>query len=207
MSSSRAASAIKEVINFKNAKRTSFFLMIMISIYHGFLMTKSGISLEVFLILGGNLCKSLLSDGRSGPGGEFRPYSCMIHTYSSRDSHKCFKRLAPWGDVVRLYFVGDSRLKKLFNAFVYHINDEIVGENTTSEASISNNFQYVAGEVDLRFFYHDEITDDTLELVKSWIGSTNLSNVTESNIRNKNNDISAPTHLIISMGTVSTVFL
>lgn len=66
-----------------------------------------------------------------------------------RDSHKCFKRLAPWGDVVRLYFVGDSRLKKLFNAFVYHINDEIVEENTTSEASISNNFQYVAGEVDL----------------------------------------------------------
>ncbi|CAH8484276.1 unnamed protein product [Schistosoma margrebowiei] len=191
MSSSRAASAIKEVINFKNAKRTSFFLMIMISIYHGFLMTKSG----------GNLCKSLLSDGRSGPGGEFRPYSCMIHTYSSRDSHKCFKRLAPWGDVVRLYFVGDSRLKKLFNAFVYHINDEVVGENTTSEASISNNFQYVAGEVDLRFFYHDEITDDTLELVKSWIGSTNLSNVTESNVRNKNNDISTPTHLIISMGT------
>ncbi|XP_018649356.1 hypothetical protein Smp_157560 [Schistosoma mansoni] len=201
MSSSRAASAIKEVINFKNAKRTSFFLMIMISIYHGFLMTKSGISLEVFLILGGNLCKSLLSDGRSGPSGEFRPYSCMIHTYSSGDSHKCLKRLAPWGDVVRLYFVGDSRLKKLFNAFVYHINDEVVGENTTSEASILNNFQHVAGEVDLRFFYHDEITDDTLELVKSWIGSTNLSNVTESDIRNKNNDISTPTHLIISMGT------
>ncbi|CAH8440767.1 unnamed protein product [Schistosoma rodhaini] len=191
MSSSRAASAIKEVINFKNAKRTSFFLMIMISIYHGFLMTKSG----------GNLCKSLLSDGRSGPSGEFRPYSCMIHTYSSGDSHKCLKRLAPWGDVVRLYFVGDSRLKKLFNAFVYHINDEVVGENNTSEASISNNFQYVAGELDLRFFYHDEITDDTLELVKSWIGSTNLSNVTESDIRNKNNDISTPTHLIISMGT------
>ncbi|KAH8849758.1 N-acetylneuraminate 9-O-acetyltransferase [Schistosoma japonicum] len=191
MSSARAASAIKEVINFKNAKRISFILMIIISIYHGFLMTKSG----------GNLCKSLLSDGRSGPSGEFQPYSCMIHTYLSRDSHKCFKRLAPWGDVVRLYFVGDSRLKKLFNAFVYHVNDEAVGENTTSEANISNSYQYLTGEVDLRFFYHDEITDDTLELIKSWIGSTNLTTVTDLHMKNKKIDISTPTHLIISMGT------
>ncbi|TNN05960.1 N-acetylneuraminate 9-O-acetyltransferase [Schistosoma japonicum] len=191
MSSARAASAIKEVINFKNAKRISFILMIIISIYHGFLMTKSG----------GNLCKSLLSDGRSGPSGEFQPYSCMIHTYLSRDSHKCFKRLAPWGDVVRLYFVGDSRLKKLFNAFVYHVNDEGVGENTTSEANISNSYQYLTGEVDLRFFYHDEITDDTLELIKSWIGSTNLTTVTDLHMKNKKIDISTPTHLIISMGT------
>ncbi|CAH8467422.1 unnamed protein product [Schistosoma turkestanicum] len=126
----------------------------------------------------------------------------MIHTYSSQDSHKCFKRLAPWGDVVRLYFVGDSRLKKLFNAFVYHINGEVIGENITLEASVPSNFQYVTTEVDLRFFHHDEITDDTLELVKSWIGPTNVSNVTESNIQNKKTDgISTPTHLIISMGT------
>nr|CAH8823634.1 unnamed protein product [Trichobilharzia regenti] len=192
MSPARAASAIKEVINFKNAKRTSFLLMIIVSIYHGFLMTKSG----------GNLCKSLLSDGRSGPSGEFRPYSCMIHTYLSRDSRKCFKRLAPWADVVRLYFVGDSRLKKLFKAFAYHINDETSRENITSETGTTENVQYVSGEVDLRFFYHEEITEDTLDLFKSWIGSANLSYVTEPNVKsNKANHVSTPTHLVISLGT------
>lgn len=35
------------------------------------------------IILGGNLCKSLLSDGSAGPDGEWRPYGCMTHIYST----------------------------------------------------------------------------------------------------------------------------
>ncbi|KAG7270028.1 hypothetical protein CRUP_008624 [Coryphaenoides rupestris] len=66
---------------------------------------------------GADTCDWLLSSGRYLGENVWQPYGCMMHKYKSTDSKSCLtdKRVA---------FLGDSRIRQLFYAFVRIIDPE-----------------------------------------------------------------------------------
>lgn len=155
----------------------------------------------------GSFCKSLLSDGNAGPTGEWRPYGCMTHMYTAGDSLACLEQLAYWRDVTRLYFIGDSRLATLFEAFARHLN--------SSWPSVPHNFEpllpvlWRAKRFTMCFLRHDEITSDTIALLNNWrsVISHNAADSPSplpSNLPNAVRDsecfLQPPSHLVLSFG-------
>ncbi|THD18807.1 hypothetical protein D915_010353 [Fasciola hepatica] len=211
MFSVHGPNTVKSVLNFHNAQKCAFLMMMCLSLYHGVLMvTKPG----------GNLCKSLLSDGSAGPDGEWRPYGCMTHIYSTSDSRRCMDQLATWSDSTRLYFIGDSRLFNLFSAFDRHLN----GSNVPSKQKIHPNKSADVTVLKhnysmMCFFRHNEINPSMISLIDEWNkmqkgiplrsmkSSGRLANRTQNVSRGFSPGTSTcgsipPTHLVISVGTV-----
>ncbi|KAF8563864.1 hypothetical protein P879_10919 [Paragonimus westermani] len=207
MTNVHATYTIKTIFNFRNAKTFAFLIMLCFSIYHGVLM---------LIKPGGNLCKSLLSDGSAGPAGEWRPFGCMTHIYNTKDSKVCIKELASRGNWARLYFIGDSRLFTLFDAFTKHLNG-----SWTSGLQPQSNFTDVSltlknEQSTVCFLRHDEITSETINLIAAWQSAPGANALSE-----QNPSISAslspasgskldseclkrpPTHLVLSFGTAT----
>ncbi|KAF7259074.1 hypothetical protein EG68_03536 [Paragonimus skrjabini miyazakii] len=207
MTNVHATHTIKSIFNFRNAKTFAFLIMLCFSIYHGVLM---------LIKPGGNLCKSLLSDGSAGPAGEWRPFGCMTHIYNTKDSKVCIKELASRGNWARLYFIGDSRLFTLFDAFTKHLNGSWTSglrsqSNFTDVSLILKNEQSI-----VCFLRHDEITSETINLIAAWQSTPGAGVFSEQNPNVNASLLSAsasklddeclkqpPTHLVLSLGTAT----
>ncbi|XP_054917132.1 N-acetylneuraminate (7)9-O-acetyltransferase isoform X2 [Dermacentor andersoni] len=66
-------------------------------------------------------CKWLLSDGRFQGYHVWQPYGCMLHTYTNAESRMCLRYIAYWGGKNHIVFVGDSRIRQLYWAFVQQV--------------------------------------------------------------------------------------
>ncbi|GFG40632.1 hypothetical protein Cfor_06669 [Coptotermes formosanus] len=115
----KSAAEIIQQINVKNAKLLALTLVIGFVIYHGVLHLRYGI----------DSCKWLLSDGRYKGDQEWQPYGCMMHHYSQTDTRRCLQYLAFLGKHNHFVFIGDSRIRQLYTAFLNHLDPQ---EDTTA---------------------------------------------------------------------------
>ncbi|CAN7990099.1 unnamed protein product, partial [Ixodes hexagonus] len=98
-------------INAKNCKIVACFVVIGFVVYHGIIHLTYGI----------DTCKWLLSDGRFQGYHVWQPYGCMLHTYSNAESRMCMRYIAYWGGKNHIVFMGDSRIRQLYLAFVHQV--------------------------------------------------------------------------------------
>ena len=76
------------------------------------------------LVYGTDSCDWLLARGEYHADA-WQPYGCMVHTYTVRDSRRCMKYLEFLGQRNRLAFVGDSRVRQLYAAFVTQFGETV----------------------------------------------------------------------------------
>ncbi|CAL8104981.1 unnamed protein product [Calicophoron daubneyi] len=147
----------------------------------------------------------------------------MTHVYSRSDTHVCMERLSASEDTTRIYFIGDSRLLTLFNAFSRHMDEnwKLQWNRSGDTGNVSGN-RYSAPILlkgtrsVLCFFHHEEVTTRTLYLLDGWSstqegrpspqGSANELPKNETNeekdSRSRNLCLKLPpAHLVIGMGT------
>ncbi|XP_050049106.1 N-acetylneuraminate (7)9-O-acetyltransferase isoform X3 [Dermacentor andersoni] len=98
-------------INAKNCKLVACFVVVGFVVYHG----------VIHLTYGIDTCKWLLSDGRFQGYHVWQPYGCMLHTYTNAESRMCLRYIAYWGGKNHIVFVGDSRIRQLYWAFVQQV--------------------------------------------------------------------------------------
>ncbi|KAM4028982.1 N-acetylneuraminate (7)9-O-acetyltransferase isoform 1-T1 [Anomaloglossus baeobatrachus] len=67
---------------------------------------------------GDDTCGYLISSGRFLGENVWQPYTCMMHKYKSSDATSCLRNQ-------RVTFVGDSRIRQLFFAFVKILNPHV----------------------------------------------------------------------------------
>ncbi|KAG8535375.1 hypothetical protein GDO81_028701, partial [Engystomops pustulosus] len=70
------------------------------------------------LLAGDDTCRYLISSGRFLGENVWQPYSCMMHKYKSSEAGTCLRDQ-------HLTFVGDSRIRQLFYAFLKILNPQI----------------------------------------------------------------------------------
>ncbi|TNN72151.1 CAS1 domain-containing protein 1 [Liparis tanakae] len=85
----------------KNAKLISLVLVILLLVFHTALRYYGG----------GDSCERLLSTGRYLGENVWQPYGCMMHKYKSIEAKTCLAEK-------RVAFIGDSRIRQLFYAFI-----------------------------------------------------------------------------------------
>ncbi|KAH7983453.1 hypothetical protein HPB52_012140 [Rhipicephalus sanguineus] len=124
-----ASSEFIHRINARNCKLVACFVVVGFVLYHGVIHLTYGASwrlrvrlsaLSAFLA-GIDTCKWLLSDGRFQGYHVWQPYGCMLHTYTNAESRMCLRYIAYWGGKNHIVFVGDSRIRQLYGAFVQQV--------------------------------------------------------------------------------------
>lgn len=106
-----ASSEFIHRINAKNCKIVACFVVVGFVAYHG----------VIHLTYGIDTCKWLLSDGRFQGYHVWQPYGCMLHTYTNAESRMCLRYIAYWGGQNHVVFMGDSRIRQLYWAFVRQV--------------------------------------------------------------------------------------
>ncbi|XP_037508016.1 N-acetylneuraminate 9-O-acetyltransferase [Rhipicephalus sanguineus] len=106
-----ASSEFIHRINARNCKLVACFVVVGFVLYHG----------VIHLTYGIDTCKWLLSDGRFQGYHVWQPYGCMLHTYTNAESRMCLRYIAYWGGKNHIVFVGDSRIRQLYGAFVQQV--------------------------------------------------------------------------------------
>uniref|UniRef100_A0A8C2ZNT1 CAS1 domain containing 1 n=1 Tax=Cyclopterus lumpus TaxID=8103 RepID=A0A8C2ZNT1_CYCLU len=102
----------------KNAKLISLVVVILLLVFHTALRYYGG----------GDSCERLLSTGRYLGENVWQPYGCMMHKYKSIEAKTCLAEK-------RVAFVGDSRIRQLFYAFIKIIDPEQRGDGNKVEGS------------------------------------------------------------------------
>lgn len=73
--------------------------------------------------LGSDSCRNLLSHGRFKGTKEWQP-DCLLHRYTEMDTRRCFRYLAFWGNQNHFVFIGDTRLRDLYQGFVNYLRPQ-----------------------------------------------------------------------------------
>nr|CAI5835753.1 unnamed protein product [Callosobruchus analis] len=121
---------IIDQINSNNAKKVALLMVIGFACYHAILHAKYGT----------NSCKWLLSDGRYKADQEWQPYGCMLHLYSKIDTRRCLRYIAYYGSDSHFAFIGDSRIKEMYEGFVEHLmqNDDFTYRPENSYTNLTH---------------------------------------------------------------------
>ncbi|PSN53759.1 hypothetical protein C0J52_06243 [Blattella germanica] len=156
----RSAAEIIQQINVKNAKLLALTLVIGFVIYHGMLHLRYGI----------DSCKWLLSDGRYKGDQEWQPYGCMMHHYSQTDTRRCLRYLAFWGKHNHFVFIGDSRIRQLYLAFLHHLDPQ---EDTSTTVPVDHHHSVLSfGDSKLRlkvqFIWSPFVSKHMVEDFQNW---------------------------------------
>ncbi|RWS15676.1 hypothetical protein B4U79_09303 [Dinothrombium tinctorium] len=155
---SRASSeSIKQRFNVTNAKKIVTVILLAFIAYHGILHLSYGI----------DSCKWLLSDGRFQGFKNWQPYGCMIHSYSKIDSRRCMRSIAFLGGNNYISFLGDSRIRQVYDAFVKLIATKEIPESKYAHHDLS------FSEEDLRlkveFIWRPVVNDSMLDVYEKWL--------------------------------------
>ncbi|KAL7020418.1 hypothetical protein ACKWTF_011523 [Chironomus riparius] len=127
-------------LNVQSAKKLCFLVTFFFILYHSIIHLK----------FGNDSCKFILEDlGRFKGDREWQPFGCMIHKYTQSDTRRCNKLIAFLGKDNNFLFLGDSRLKELYEGFITHFKES----KETSENESSNNREYVDFKLRLRVNY------------------------------------------------------
>ncbi|XP_043225146.1 N-acetylneuraminate 9-O-acetyltransferase-like [Amphibalanus amphitrite] len=100
--------------NAATARSVAVALVLFFISYHGL----------VRVVYGTDSCDWLLARGEYHAEA-WQPYGCMVHTYSVRDSRRCMRYLEFLGQRNRIAFVGDSRVRQLYAAFVGQFGETV----------------------------------------------------------------------------------
>uniref|UniRef100_V5HYZ9 Putative conserved plasma membrane protein n=2 Tax=Ixodes ricinus TaxID=34613 RepID=V5HYZ9_IXORI len=126
-------------INAKNCKVVACFVVTGFVVYHGIIHLTYGI----------DTCKWLLSDGRFQGYHVWQPYGCMLHTYSNAESRMCMRYIAYWGGKNHIVFMGDSRIRQLYRAFVHQVQPSSSLPEEDLKENIHHNLKFVDKDLKL----------------------------------------------------------
>ncbi|KAG5898071.1 hypothetical protein JTB14_001777 [Gonioctena quinquepunctata] len=147
-----------EQINSKNAKKVALVIVIGFACYHGLLHFRFGT----------NSCKWLLSDGRYKADQEWQPYGCMLHFYTKIDTRRCLRYLAYYGSETHFIFIGDTRIKELYSAFIQHLmQDEDISQKPDT---LNTNLSYVDNTMKMKvdFIWSPFISEVMIDSLNMW---------------------------------------
>ncbi|XP_063777469.1 N-acetylneuraminate 9-O-acetyltransferase isoform X2 [Pseudophryne corroboree] len=122
----------------RNAKLLALGAVLLLSVCHAVSWGYSG---------GDDTCGHLISSGRFLGEKVWQPYSCMMHKYKSSEARSCLKDQ-------RVTFVGDSRIRQLFYAFVKILDPQFKEEGNKD------------------FLWHPEVNTSMKQCFQSLIEST-----------------------------------
>ncbi|KAI4878598.1 hypothetical protein NFI96_029293, partial [Prochilodus magdalenae] len=107
---------------------------------------------------GGDTCDWLLSSGHFIGDNVWQPYGCMMHKYKNIEAKTCLNNR-------RVAFVGDSRIRQLFYAFVNIINPETKEDGNKHENIL---FADKESSLNVDFLWYAEVNNSMKELVTAW---------------------------------------
>lgn len=159
-STSKAEYFIQQ-LNANNAKKVALLMVIGFIVFHGL----------IHLRVGSDSCKWLLSDGRLKRDREWQPYGCMLHQYTETDTRRCLRYLAFWGTKNQFVFIGDTRIRVLYQAFVGHLQS--TGYSNASVKQIeakhmSLEYSDPKLKLNVRYIFADEISKSMIQEFTTW---------------------------------------
>ncbi|XP_055704657.1 N-acetylneuraminate 9-O-acetyltransferase isoform X1 [Phlebotomus papatasi] len=137
------AEYIIQQLNVGNAKKIALMMVLAFMAYHGLLHLRYGT----------DSCKWLLSNGRFKGDKEWQPYGCMMHRYSQQDTRRCFRYLAFWGNENHFVFIGDQRLRMLYEAFISHLHPSDDDNGSLADSPVPTNLEFHDFKLKLRVNY------------------------------------------------------
>ncbi|KAK5640441.1 hypothetical protein RI129_011252 [Pyrocoelia pectoralis] len=146
---------IIDQINSTNAKRAAFFIVLGFACYHGLL----------HLRYGSDSCRWLLSDGRYKANQEWQPYGCMLHRYSQIDTRTCLRYLAFYGKQSHFVFIGDSRIRQLYIAFVQHLQRDYK-DSTNLESNVTHTDHKL--RLTIEFIWNPYLSTHMVKTFREW---------------------------------------
>nr|DBA25249.1 TPA: hypothetical protein GDO54_012802 [Pyxicephalus adspersus] len=144
---------INQHFSVRNAKLLALGAVLLLSACHGLSRVYSR---------GDDMCGYLISSGRFLGENVWQPYSCMMHKYKSSESKSCLANQ-------HVAFVGDSRIRQLFYAFV-----KILDPRTKEEGSKHENipFRDKSNNIQVDFLWYPEVNTSMKQYFLSLIEST-----------------------------------
>ncbi|KAM4687283.1 N-acetylneuraminate (7)9-O-acetyltransferase [Discoglossus pictus] len=139
---------INQHFSVKNAKGLALGAVLLLSVCHAVSWGYSR---------GDDMCEYLISSGRFLGEGVWQPYSCMMHKYKTSEAKSCLADQ-------RITFVGDSRIRQLFYAFVKILNPQIKEEGN-KHANIP--FEDKSAAVRVDFLWHPEVNSSMKQCFQS----------------------------------------
>lgn len=103
--SSLSATDYIRLFNINTGKLLALVLVVVFAAYHGLLHFTYGVT----------PCKGLLKDGMY-KSDLWQPWGCMMHRYSQPDAERCFRYNDFYGHKNHFVFIGDSRIRQIFNS-------------------------------------------------------------------------------------------
>ncbi|XP_063957894.1 N-acetylneuraminate 9-O-acetyltransferase-like isoform X1 [Lytechinus pictus] len=138
-----------DLINEKNGKRLSFFLVVLIVCFH----------IARHQLFPYDSCQALLQDGHYHGPGAWQPEGCTMHHYSLKDTLTCFQDK-------RVIIAGDSRMRQLFFSLVKKLT-----VHTVEEGKIHSDILHHEEDrnTDIEFWWQPELNDSTIEVYRKRI--------------------------------------
>lgn len=115
--------------NMNTAKLFAIVFMLLFVAYHGYLNS----------FYGRNSCNRLLEEGHILGNTEWQPSGCMMHTYDTYDVETCLKYVKYYNRRNHFVFIGDSRIRQIFEQFVYQLDPSLLKNDGPSTLSSTAN--------------------------------------------------------------------
>ncbi|OCT75693.1 N-acetylneuraminate 9-O-acetyltransferase [Xenopus laevis] len=139
---------INQHFSVRNAKALSLVAVLLISVCHA-------VSWGYFR--GEGTCEYLISSGRFLGENVWQPYSCMMHKYKSGEAKSCLAEQY-------VTFVGDSRIRQLFYAFVKILTPQYKEEGNKHENIY---FEDKAAALKIDFLWYPEVNNSMKQAFQS----------------------------------------
>lgn len=148
-------------LNFKNAKLLAVLLVVLFTVYHGYLNS----------FYGRNSCNRLLGEGHLLGNNEWQPFGCMIHNYKENDVQTCFKYIKFYNGKNKFYFIGDFRIRQIYNSFIKHFDGSYVPQDSDDIISNKNStYENKDLNVEVKFIWKPFIDNSLYSLLESQVG-------------------------------------
>ncbi|KAM4706036.1 N-acetylneuraminate (7)9-O-acetyltransferase isoform 3-T3 [Rhinophrynus dorsalis] len=138
---------INQHFSVRNAKILALGAVLLISVCHA---VSWGYSRD-------DTCEYLISNGRFLGQNVWQPYSCMLHKYKSSEAKNCLADQ-------HVTFVGDSRIRQLFYAFVKILNPHVKEEGNKHE---NIPFEDQSASLKVDFLWHPEVNTSMKQCFQS----------------------------------------
>lgn len=132
----------------RTAKFITLVLIIVFSIYHGYLN----------LYYGRNSCNRLLGEGHVLGDNEWQPFGCMMHKYNKYDIDTCLKYVKFYDGKNNFIFIGDTRMRQISIQFIKKFDESYVPEDQLNSNLVYNNRNF---NLNVSFYWFTTI-DETL---------------------------------------------
>ncbi|KAM4706035.1 N-acetylneuraminate (7)9-O-acetyltransferase isoform 2-T2 [Rhinophrynus dorsalis] len=139
---------INQHFSVRNAKILALGAVLLISVCHAVSWGYSR---------GDDTCEYLISNGRFLGQNVWQPYSCMLHKYKSSEAKNCLADQ-------HVTFVGDSRIRQLFYAFVKILNPHVKEEGNKHE---NIPFEDQSASLKVDFLWHPEVNTSMKQCFQS----------------------------------------